>query len=95
MEITRNKFNNQDDFFLSGGNYCSCSMGVQHGWFQMEMFGECNEEEFGFSRVKVEEGQFSFITAQHGLDIFVVEIVVETVDLKLVVDFDRNCHRQK
>jgi hypothetical protein len=68
---------------------------VFYGWFQMEMFGKGNEEEFGFSSVKIKEGQFSFTVAQHGLDIFVVEIVVKTGDLKLIVDSNSNRHRQK
>ena len=94
METTRNKFNDQGNFFLVK-IFCLCGKWVLHGRFQMEMFGKGNEQEFGFSPIKVEEGQFSFITAQHGLNIFVVEIVVETGDLELVLDFDSNCHRQK
>ena len=58
----------------------------------MEMFGKGNEQEFGFSPIKVEEGQFSFIVAQHGLDIFVVEIVVDTIHQIRIVDFNGNGH---
>ena len=63
-----------------------------HDWFQMEMFCESNEQEFSFSPVKIEEGQFSFIVAQHGLDIFVVEIVVGTIHQIRIVDFNGNGH---
>ena len=60
--------------------------------FQMEVFGEGNKQEFCFSPVKVEEGQFSFIVAQHGLDFFVVEIVVGTIHQIKIVDFNGNGH---
>ncbi len=58
----------------------------------MEMFGEGIKEKLGFGTVKVEEGQFSFIVAQHGLDIFVVEIVVDTIHQIRIVDFNGNGH---
>ena len=60
--------------------------------FQMEVFAEGNKQEFSFSPVKVEEGQFSFIVAQHGLDNFVVEIVVGTIHQIKIVDFNGNGH---
>ena len=60
--------------------------------FQMEVFGEGNKQEFSFSPVKVKEGQFSFIVAQHGLDFFVVEIVVGTIHQIKIVDFNGNGH---
>jgi hypothetical protein len=58
----------------------------------MEVFAEGNKQEFSFSPVKVEEGQFSFIVAQHGLDFFVVEIVVGTIHQIKIVDFNGNGH---
>jgi hypothetical protein len=63
-----------------------------HGRFQMEMFGEGNDEQISFDSVKVKDGQFSFIVAQHGLDFFVVEIVVGTIHQIRIVDFDGNGH---
>ena len=63
-----------------------------HGWFQMEVFGKGFEKELSFSPVKVEESQFSFIVAQHGLDIFVVEVVVGTIHRIRIVDFNGNSH---
>ena len=47
---------------------------------------------FGFGPVKIEEGQFSLIVAQHGLDIFVAEIVVGTIHQIRIVDFDGDGH---
>ena len=58
----------------------------------MEVFSEGIEKELSFSPFKVEEGQFSFIVAQHGLDIFVVEIVVGTIHQIRIVDFNGNGH---
>ena len=97
MGTTRKKFKISTCYFLTMWLFLGglCNKGVLHGWFQMEVFGEGIEKELSFSAIKVKEGQFSFIVAQHGLDIFVVTIVVEMIDLKLVVDFDSNCHRQK
>ena len=37
------------------------------GWFQVEVFSKGIEKELSFSAIKIEEGQFSFIIAQHGL----------------------------
>ena len=58
----------------------------------MEVFGEGFKKELGFSAIKVEESQFSFIVAQHGLDFFVVEIVVGTIHQIRIVDFNGNGH---
>ena len=73
-------------------HFCSCGKGVLHGWFQMEVFGEGIKEKIGFSTVKIEEGQFGFIVAQHGLDIFVVEVVVGTIHQIRIVDSNGNGH---
>ena len=65
-----------------------------HGWFQVKVFGKGIEKELSFSLVKVEEGQFSFIVAQHGLDIFVVEVGVGTIHQIKIVDFNGNGHNR-
>ena len=56
------------------------------------MFGKGFQKELSFSVIKVKEGQFSFIVAQHGLDIFVVEIVVGTIHQIRIVDFNCDGH---
>ena len=58
----------------------------------MEVFSKGIEKELSFSAIKIEEGQFSFIIAQHGLDIFVVEIVVGTIHKIRIVDSNGNGH---
>ena len=58
----------------------------------MEVFSKGIEKELSFSTIKVKEGQFSFIIAQHGLDIFVVEIVVGSIHQIRIVDFDGDGH---
>ncbi len=58
----------------------------------MEVFGKGFEKYLSFSAFKVKESQFSFIVAQHGLDIFVVEIVVGTIHQKRIVDFNGDGH---
>ena len=58
----------------------------------MEVFGESADKKLGFSEIKIEERQFSFIVAQHGLDIFVVEVVVGTVHQIRIVCVNYNGH---
>ena len=65
---------------------------MQQGWFQVEMFGKGIEKELSFSAIKVKEGQFGFIVAQHCLHIFVVEIVVGTIHQIRIVDCNGNGH---
>ncbi len=63
-----------------------------HGWFQVKVFGKGIKKELSFSAIKVKKGQFSFIIAQHGLDIFVVEVVVGTIHQIRIADFNCNGH---
>ena len=58
----------------------------------MEVFSECSKKDLSFSAFKVEERQFSFIVTQHGLHIFVVEIVVGTIHQRGIVGFNCNGH---
>ena len=58
----------------------------------MEVLGKGIKKELCFSKIKVEESQFSFIIAQHGLDIFVVEVVVGTIHQIRIADFNGNGH---
>lgn len=92
METPREKFNILANSFSLRPFICLCSKGLLHGRLQMEVFGEGNEQVFGSGPVKVEEGQFSLIVAQHGLDIFVAEIVVGTIHQIRIVDFDGDGH---
>ena len=92
METPREKFNILANYFSLRPFICLCSKGLLHGRFQVEVFGKGNEQVFGFGPVKIEEGQFSLIVAQHGLDIFVAEIVVGTIHQIRIVDFDGDCH---
>lgn len=92
METSRNKFKILTNFFRLGHNFCSCSKRMLQGWFHVEVFDKGIEKELCFSRIKVEEGHFSFIIAQHGLDIFVVEVVVGTIHQMRIVDFNCNGH---
>ena len=54
-------------------------MGALHGWFQVKVLGEGGKQEVGFVPVEIEERYFSFVVAQHGLHVFVVEIVVDSI----------------
>ena len=92
METTWKKFKIWSNFSHFDRFFCSCSKGALHGWFQVEVFGKGIEKELSFSAIKVEEAQFSFIVAQHGLDIFVVEVVVGTIHQIRIVDFNGNGH---
>ena len=58
------------------------------------MFGKGFEKDLRFKAIKVEESQFSFIVTQHGLHIFVVEIVVGTIHQIRIVDFNGNGHNR-
>ena len=60
----------------------------------MEVFGKGIKKELSFSAIKVKESQFSFIVAQHGLDIFVVEVGVGTIHQIKIVDFNGNGHNR-
>ncbi len=63
-----------------------------HDWLQVEVFSEGIDKKLSVSPAKVKEGQFSFIVTQHGLDIFVVEIVVGTIHQIRIVDCNGNGH---
>ena len=58
----------------------------------MEVFCKGFQKELSFNAIKVKESQFGFIIAQHGLDIFVVEVVVGTIHQIRIVDFNGNGH---
>ena len=92
METSRKKFKIWTKYFHFGRIICSCSKRMRQGRFQVEVFGKGIEKELSFSAIKVKEGQFSFIVAQHGLDIFVVEIVVGTIHQIRIVDFNCDGH---
>ncbi len=34
---------------------CSCSEGMLHGWFQVEVFGKGGKQEVGFALAEIEE----------------------------------------
>ena len=72
---------------------CSCSMGALHGWFQVKVLGEGGKQEVGFVSVEIEKRYFSFVVAQHGLHVFVVEIVVDSIYQIRIVDFNCDTHK--
>jgi hypothetical protein len=68
-------------------------MGALHGWFQVKVLGEGGKQEVGFISVEIEKRYFGLVVAQHGLHVFVVKVVVNTIHQIRIVDFNSYTHK--
>ena len=66
---------------------------MSSGGNQMEVLGECGEQELGSVAVKVEERDAGLVVAEHYLHALVVEVVVNTVGTIRIAAVDSDCHR--